>query len=118
MAATVHNPRYRTWSRASRGLRRELSAVIPVAELRGLHRKRSWRHVLVTARQATILALASWSLWALSDPLLWGPLVLLQGLVIFDSTVLLHEVLHRLVWQKRHPRAGRLPALATAVETV
>ncbi len=117
MAATVHNPRYRTWSRASRGLRRELSSVIPAGELRELHRKRPWRHVLVTARQAAILALASWGLWALSDPLLWVPLVLLQGLVFFDSTVLLHEVLHHLVWQKRHPRAERLLALAYATFT-
>ncbi len=114
MPLAVHNPRFRTWRQSSRGLRRELSSLVPSEELRRLHRKRPWRHFLVAARQGAIFLLASWGLWNASSPVVWIPLVLLQGLVFFDATVLLHEVLHRLVWQRPHPRAERILALAYA----
>jgi len=117
MAGTTHNPRFRTWQRASRGLRRELSSVIPPGELRELHRRRPWRHFLVAARLAAILAVTTWALWRSNGLLAWVPLILLQGLVFFDSTVLLHEALHHLVWQGSHPGRDRVLSLVYATFT-
>ncbi len=105
----TRDPRRRHWAHVSKGLRRELSATIPAEELAALHRRKPWRHFAVAARQAVMLGVCSWVLWRCSNPLIWVPFVLVQGLIFFDATVLLHEVLHHLVWPK--PR----PAMETAL---
>src|SRR4029077_17662012 len=46
---------------------------------------------------------------------IWIPLAVVQGFTIFNFTVLLHEVLHHLVFEKRHPAAERALALAYAI---
>jgi len=97
------------------GLRAELAREIPRDELRVLHRKRPARHLLVAGRQFLILALATWGLIRIDNPLVWVPLAVVQGFTVFNFTVLLHEVLHHLVFERRHPVAERLLGLAYAV---
>lgn len=100
-------PRATTWRTASRSFRPELLEVIPSGELQRLHRKRPGRHFLVAVRQAVIFGLTSWALWITGNPLLWVPLVLVQGLVFFDATILLHEALHHLIWPGPHAARDR-----------
>ncbi len=111
MDRVTRDPRLDTWRKASQGLRRELAAVIPRDELRKLHLRRPARHFLVLARQLVLFALATWGLWLSSNPLVWVPLVLVQGLVFFNATILLHEALHHLIWQGPHAGRDRLIGL-------
>ncbi len=97
------------------GLRAELAGEIPRDALRAMHRKRPGRHLLVAGRQFLILALATWGLIRFTNPLVWVPLAIVQGFTVFNFTVLLHEVLHHLVFERRHPAAERLLGLAYAV---
>ena len=38
---------------------------------------------------------------------IWVPLAFVQGFTIFNFTVLLHEVVHHTIFERRHPRAER-----------
>ena len=40
----------------------------------------------------------TWGLIALTNPLLWLPLAVVQGFTIFNFTVLLHEVVHHTIF--------------------
>ena len=48
-------------------------------------------------------------------PAIWIPLAVVQGFTVFNFTVLLHEVLHRLVFERPWPLAERLLGLAYAI---
>src|SRR2546426_3223214 len=69
---------------------------------------RTARHLVVAARQFAILALATWGLIAVSNPLLWIPLAFVQGFTVFNFTVLLHEVVHHTIFEGSRPGAERL----------
>jgi fatty acid desaturase len=99
------------WSRSTRDLRSDLASEIPVEILKGLHRLRPFRHFAVAARQIFLLALLAWASFRLANPWLWVPLALLQGFVLFDFTVLLHEVVHRLVWRRSKDRKAAYKVL-------
>jgi len=58
-------------------------------------------------RQALLFGLTSWALWVNGSPLVWLPLVFVQGLLFFDATILLHEALHHLIWQGPHAARDR-----------
>ena len=103
------------YSQHTVGLRSELGDAIPRELLRTLHRKSGWRHAMVAARQFAILGLATWGLIRFENPLIWGPLAVIQGFTIFDFTILLHEVVHHTVFPDRHPVAERVLALLYAV---
>lgn len=75
--------------------------------MRELHRKSPARHVAIAARQFAILAVCTWALIRFTDPLVWIPLALVQGFTVFNFTVLLHEVVHHAIFQRKHPRAER-----------
>lgn len=96
------------YSRETVSLRAELGRTLDRARLRVLHRRRAWRHLLVGARQFLLLGLCAWGLVVLDHPLIWLPLAILQGFTIFNFTVLLHEVVHHNVFERRRPRAERL----------
>src|SRR5437762_13495582 len=83
--------------------------------MREFHRKSAWRHFLVAARQFAILAVATWGLIHFENPLVWVPLALIQGFTIFDFTILLHEVVHHTVFERRRPLAERVLGLAYAI---
>ena len=77
-----------------------------------VHQKSRRRHLLIAARQFALLGLATWGLIRFDHPPVWIPLALVQGFTIFNFTVLLHEVVHLAVFERRRPRAERLLALA------
>src|SRR5262245_64445942 len=83
--------------------------------MRVLHAKVPVRHFVVAIRQFVMLGLATWGLIQFESPLLWIPLAIVQGFTVFNFTILLHEVLHHLVFEKRHPRAERALGLAYAI---
>src|SRR4051794_15509900 len=89
------------YSQHAVALRAELGAALSRDQMRDLHRKTAWRHLIVAARQFTILGVATWGLIRFENPLVWLPLALIQGLTIFDFTILLHEVVHHTVFERR-----------------
>jgi fatty acid desaturase len=96
-------------------LRADLKEAVPREVLRTLHRKSAVRHFVVAGRQFLILGLATWGLVRFSHPLVWIPLAVVQGFTVFNFTVLLHEVLHHLVFERYRPGAARLLGLLYAV---
>jgi fatty acid desaturase len=103
------------YSQAASALRAELSQELPRALLVELHSRAAWRHLLIAARQFAILGLATWGLITISHPLVWIPLAVVQGFTIFNFTVLLHEVVHHTVFERRHPVAERLLGFLYAI---
>jgi fatty acid desaturase len=97
------------------GLKAELGLSVSRQSLRDLHRKSAWRHGLVAARQFGILALASWGLIRLENPLIWIPLAIVQGFTVFNFTILLHEVVHHTVFERHRPLAERILGFLYAV---
>jgi fatty acid desaturase len=83
--------------------------------MRELHKKQGWRHLAVAARQFVLLGLATWGLIRYEHPLIWIPLAIVQGFTIFNFTVLLHEVVHHTIFEKRHPLAERILGVLYAV---
>jgi fatty acid desaturase len=103
------------WAIATRTLRIRLAQAIPHDVLKDLHRKRPARHFLVAGRQFAILLAASAVSWIFPNPLVWIPAALVSGWTMFNFTVLLHEVVHRVVWNSPRPRAERMLGLLYAI---
>lgn len=99
----------------STALRAELAHAVPHDVLKQLHQKSATRHLLVGARQFVLLALTTWALIRFDHPLVWIPLAVLHGFTVFNFTVLLHEVVHRAVFDRPRPVLERLLGLAYAV---
>jgi fatty acid desaturase len=97
------------------GLRADLGRAVSRDQMRALHRKDAWRHFVIAGRQFAMLGLATWGLVHFTHPLIWIPLAFVQGFTVFNFTVLLHEVLHHCVFEKRHPAIERALALAYAI---
>ena len=97
------------------GLRADLGRAVTREQMRALHKKDAWRHFVIAARQFAMLGLATWGLVHVAHPIIWIPLALVQGFTVFNFTVLLHEVLHHCVFEKRHAVAERVLALAYAI---
>lgn len=89
-------------------LRADLGRAISREQMRDLHRKSAARHLGVAARQFGILAACTWALVRFSHPAVWIPLAVVQGFTIFNFTVLLHEVVHHAVFERRRPGLERL----------
>jgi len=71
---------------------------VPTETLRALHGIRPWRHALSVLRQLAVLAAAVWVILAYGDRwYAWIPASIVIGFVIFDFTVLVHEVVHEVV---------------------
>jgi fatty acid desaturase len=92
-----------------------LRDAVPHDELKALHERSGPRHLAYAARQFAIIAGCSYALFHLHNPLLWLPLAVLQGFTFFNMTTLLHEVVHRSVFDKR--RAGWTRALGLLYAT-
>ena len=95
------------YSRHAAELRTELGHALSRADLQVFHEKSAARHLAIAARQFAILGLATWGLVAIANPLVWIPLVFVQGFTLFNFTVLLHEVVHHTVFDRSHPAAER-----------
>ena len=83
--------------------------------MRVFHQKSAFRHLAVAARQFGILALATWGLIHFDNPLIWVPLAFVQGLTVFNFTILLHEVVHHTIFERRRPVAERILGLLYAI---
>jgi fatty acid desaturase len=92
-----------------------LRDAVPHDELKALHERSGPRHLAYAARQFAIIAGCSYALFHLENPLLWLPFAVLQGFTFFNMTTLLHEVVHRSVFDKR--RAGATRALGLLYAT-
>jgi fatty acid desaturase len=103
------------YSQHAAALRAELGAAISREQMRVLHTKSAPRHLLIAVRQFAILGLATWALIRFEHPLIWIPLAVVQGFTIFNFTVLLHEVVHHAVFQRRHTTAERVLGLLYAI---
>ena len=103
------------YSRHAVALRAELGAAVSREQMRQLHHKDAWRHLLVAARQFAILGLSTWGLIRFEHPLVWVPLAIVQGFTIFNFTVLLHEVVHHAIFDRRRPIAERILGFLYAV---
>lgn len=96
-------------------LKGELARALPHELMRALHQKHAGRHLLVAARQFCMLGLATWGLIAVSNPYVWVPLALVQGFTVFNFTVLLHEVVHGIVFSRPRPALERALGWAYAI---
>jgi len=95
-------------------LRRELNDALPREELRDLHKRRPWRHFMVLARQLAIFSVSSYLLIRFSEPWIWIPVAFVQGLTLFNFTVLLHEVVHRTAVDGKYQRLNSFLGLLYA----
>lgn len=103
------------YSQHAVGLKAELGEAVSREQMRDLHRKSPARHFVVAARQFTLLAVATWGLIRFDNPFVWVPLAFVQGFTIFNFTVLLHEVVHSVVFERRRPAAQRILGFLYAV---
>lgn len=99
----TYRGKHRFYYAATRVLRQRLVAVIPRDELRRLHRRSARRHFAVVARQVGLLVGLAVALGYSEHPVIWVPLALLQGFVLFGFTVLLHEAVHEIIFARRRP---------------
>jgi len=99
----------------TRELKAELAAIIDRAGLRSLHERRAWRHFLVLARQLLILVAGVSGVIRFKGSLWWMPFAVVVGLTIFNFTVLLHEVVHGLVFASERRGFSRLLGLLYAI---
>ncbi len=96
-------------------LKRRLGEAVPHEVLKTLHRKDPARHFAVALRQLVLLAAAFVLGWTVDSLWVRIPCALVIGVVVFDGTVLLHEVVHKAVFDGDRPRAYRLLGLAYAL---
>ena len=75
--------------------------------MRAFHARNGARHLAIAVRQFAILALTTWALIVVTNPLIWVPLAFAQGFTVFNFTVLLHEVVHHTIFDRRRPAAER-----------
>ena len=103
------------YNRSIGDLRHRLAVAVPRETLKALHRKEPLRHFAVVLRQVLLFAGAFWAGWTQESLWVRIPAALVLGIVVFDGTVLLHEVVHRCVFRGDHPRADRLLGLLYAL---
>jgi fatty acid desaturase len=95
--------------------KRELREAVPHDQLKALHARSGPKHLAYAARQFTIIAGCSYALWHVTSPILWWPVAVLQGFTFFNMTTLLHEVVHRSVFDERRPGWNRALGLLYAM---
>lgn len=90
-----------TYDTVAAELRIELKRAIGAERLKALHERAPWRHALVAGRQLVLGALAAGAILAWPErPWIWAPASIAIGFVVFSFTVLLHEVVHRVVFER------------------
>ena len=96
-------------------LKRRLNAAVPHDVLKVLHRKEPVRHFAVVARQVILFAAAFVLGWQVETLWVRVPCALVLGFIVFDETILLHEVVHKAVFDGDRPLSYRLLGLAYAL---
>jgi len=92
-------------------LKRRLGEAVPREELRDLHRVSAVRHFLTVGRLVLMVLLCGWGLWQSRYPWLWVPAALVQGCNVLGFIILLHEQVHKVIFEKSRPRLERLLGL-------
>lgn len=93
----------RYYHQHAREFKRELRRAIPREILHGLQRCSPTRHFAIVFRQILIAVLAVLAILSFDSILIWLPCSMALGFVIFDFSILLHEVIHNTVFEKRRP---------------
>jgi len=101
--------------RAIGDLKGRLIAAVPHEVLKELHRKSPARHFAVAARQLILFVAAFAAGWNVETLWVRIPCAVVLGFIVFDGTVLLHEVVHKDVFDGDRPRAYRLLGLLYAL---
>jgi fatty acid desaturase len=99
----------------TRGLKEDLATSVDREILRRLHERRPARHFRVAARQVLVLGIAVAGVLRAGQGWGWLPFAMLAGWTVFNFTVLLHEVVHGLVFSRARPLLSRALALAYAI---
>ena len=81
-------------------LNRELKQAIPAHTLKALHRKNPVHHLFIAGRQLSLLIILPLIIYHFQHPMIWIPASVLMGFVIFGFTVLLHEAIHKCIFNK------------------
>jgi fatty acid desaturase len=95
-----------------------LSRAVAPEALQELTRRRPARHFLVVARMIVVLALATAGSASFDRWYFWVPCAIASGFTIFGFTILLHEVVHNLVFDGRGAAnriLGRLYAFPSGI---
>jgi fatty acid desaturase len=103
------------WQRAAAAVVREAADTVGRDRLRELQRKNPRRHLAMAAAWLAGGALGVVVAGQTTMPWLWPVGIALAGLFAFNGTVLLHEVLHGLVFAGRRSTAERALAFAYAL---
>ena len=104
-----------SYNRSIGDLKHRLSAAVPHDVLKELHQKAPVRHFLVVLRQAVLFTGAFALSWNLESLWVRIPCALVLGFIVFDGTVLLHEVVHKAVFDGDRPTAYRVLGLLYAL---
>ena len=99
----------------ARTVKAELESFLPRETILRLHHKNPASHGFIAARQFALLIGCLYGSIVVDTWRLWIPLAMLQGLTIFNFTVLLHEVLHHCVFNQSRPREERWLAQLYAI---
>jgi len=81
-------------------LNRTLKNEIPPERLKALHRKSPGRHLLIAGRQLLLLVILPLIIYHFHSPWIWVPASVLLGFVVFGFSVLLHEAIHKCIFNK------------------
>jgi fatty acid desaturase len=81
-------------------LNRELKKAINPDTLKALHRKNPWHHFFIAGRQLSLFVILPLIIFYFQHPLIWVPASILMGFVIFGFTILLHEAIHKCIFNK------------------
>jgi fatty acid desaturase len=104
-----------SYNRSIGDLKHRLSAAVPHEVLKELHRKTPAQHFLVVLRQVVLFAGAFVLAWNFESLWVRIPCALVLGFIVFDGTVLLHEVVHKAVFDGDRPTAYRVLGLLYAL---
>src|SRR5438128_7948625 len=96
-------------------LKRDLAAELSAEDLRALHQKRPWLHVLIAFLNFAAIAASAFAIVHFDQWYLWLPFAFIAGFAVFDFTVLLHEVVHRAVLSANSARVYRFLGLLYAM---
>jgi fatty acid desaturase len=99
------------WQKNAKNLIRQLTQEVGRERLAALQKKEASKHFLLATVWLGSGLLGVLLAGQATFPLLWPLGIALLGLFAFNGTVLLHEVLHGLVFPRRRPGAERFLAL-------
>lgn len=88
-------------------LNRGLKQFLERETLKALHRKSPARHFAVAGRQLLLLLVCPILIYHFSTAWVWVPAAVLLGFTVFSFSVLLHEVVHKCIFNGPHPKAYR-----------